>query len=108
MKFIFTTLKKTLFWSYDRGSWQYDLMVLAILVFGFEAPTRFFPNRDKPGPEGSCDVIRGDDLGTVAPAELEGALSRRLSRKLGHPVKILRVDQAQDESGKVIYIVHHQ
>src|SRR5215475_3093589 len=110
MKFIFSTLKKTLFWSYDRGSWQYDLMVFVILAFVFAAPNRFFPNHDKAnakGPEYGIFITK-DELGPVAPSDLESALSKRLSKLLGHPVRISRVDQVTDDSGKIIYIVYHE
>jgi len=34
------------FWNYERGTWQYDLMCALILAFVFVTPTRFF--RDRP------------------------------------------------------------
>ena len=45
MKIILTTLKKILFWSYDRGSWQYDLMCVLILAFIFLSPNNIFESR---------------------------------------------------------------
>lgn len=30
------------FWSYERGSWQYDLAVIAILIFVLLTPSRWF------------------------------------------------------------------
>ena len=38
----FTILKKIWYWSYERGSWQYDVMVFAILAFIFLIPARVF------------------------------------------------------------------
>ncbi len=35
-------LKKILFWTYPRGSWQYDLAVAAILAFIFLTPRSVF------------------------------------------------------------------
>lgn len=40
-------LSSYFFWSYERGSIQYDVMVTAILVFIFVAP-RFIDFKDKP------------------------------------------------------------
>ena len=36
---------RTVFWSYERGSWQYDLLVLAILLFIFLMPRGWFGDR---------------------------------------------------------------
>ena len=37
---------RSVFWSYERATWQYDLMVLAILAFIFLTPPSWF--RDRP------------------------------------------------------------
>jgi len=36
---------RTLFWAYERGSWQYDLIVAAILAFIFLSPRSWFDDR---------------------------------------------------------------
>lgn len=44
--------RKVLFWSYPRGSWQYDILCALILAFIFLTPKQIFrgefrdPNRD--------------------------------------------------------------
>ena len=35
---IVSLLKKFFFWSYERGSWQYDVLCTVILVFIFFGP----------------------------------------------------------------------
>lgn len=35
-------LAKLLIWYYERGSWQYDVMVILILAFIFLTPRSFF------------------------------------------------------------------
>ena len=42
MKLILITLKKTLFWSYERSSWQYDVLCVLILAFIFFTPNYLF------------------------------------------------------------------
>ncbi len=37
---------RSVFWTYERATWQYDLMVLAILAFIFLTPPSWF--RDRP------------------------------------------------------------
>jgi len=50
LNIILTTLKKILFWSYERGSWQYDVMCVLILAFIFLAPNKWFQSQNPPTP----------------------------------------------------------
>ena len=36
---------RAVFWSYDRGSWQYDVIVVVILAFIFLTPASWFHDR---------------------------------------------------------------
>ncbi len=38
-------LARLLIWYYERGSWQYDIIVLLILAFVFLTPRSFFDLR---------------------------------------------------------------
>ena len=38
-------LTRSILWAYERGSWQYDLIVLAILAFIFLSPRTWFNDR---------------------------------------------------------------
>jgi len=38
-------ITRSIFWSYERGSWQYDLIVAAILAFIFLSPRAWFNDR---------------------------------------------------------------
>lgn len=38
-------VSRSIFWAYERGSWQYDLIVLAILSFIFFSPRSWFNDR---------------------------------------------------------------
>ena len=40
-------IRKAIFWSYERGSWQYDVIVLMILAFIFLTPTNWFHDRPR-------------------------------------------------------------
>ncbi len=42
-------LARIFFWSYERGSWQYDLAVVAILIFVLLTPGKWF--HDQPTPQ---------------------------------------------------------
>ncbi len=47
MKSVFVGFKNILLWSYDRGTWQYDLLCLLIISSLFLIPSRFFGDRDR-------------------------------------------------------------
>lgn len=104
MKIILATLKKTLFWSYDRGSWQYDVMCVLILAFIFLAPNSLFTRPASSAPL----VIKKGDLGQIEPNNLERELSIRLEQKYGHAAKIGRIETAEDSSGEVSYVVYQK
>jgi hypothetical protein len=40
-------IKKAVFWSYERGSWQYDIICLLILAFIFLTPANWFHDRPR-------------------------------------------------------------
>jgi hypothetical protein len=42
MRTFWRGLIRTVFWSYERMTWQYDLMVIAIVVFVLLAPRGWF------------------------------------------------------------------
>jgi len=48
-------LSKTFFWSYERGTWQFDLAVILILVFVLATPRGWF--HDKPESGGPAYVM---------------------------------------------------
>lgn len=43
---MFSGLKRVIFWDFPRASWQYDIIVAAILAFIFLTPRDWF--RDQP------------------------------------------------------------
>ncbi len=40
-------IRKAIFWSYERGSWQYDVICVMILAFIFLTPTNWFHDRPR-------------------------------------------------------------
>jgi hypothetical protein len=38
-------ITRSIFWAYERGSWQYDVIVLVILAFIFLSPRSWFNDR---------------------------------------------------------------
>src|SRR5215510_167519 len=48
MKSLLIGIKNVILWSYERGSWQYDVLCLLIIGMIFLAPSSFFGDRDRP------------------------------------------------------------
>src|SRR5438034_4356616 len=46
MGFLSQTVKKIVFWSYERTTWQWDVLCVLILVFIFLTPKSWFENSE--------------------------------------------------------------
>ena len=46
---LWNVIRRTVFWSYDRGTWQYDILVGAIVLFVLFAPTAWFNDKAQVG-----------------------------------------------------------
>jgi hypothetical protein len=109
------------FWSHERGTWQYDLAVILILVFVLATPTRWFHDQPQVGlPVNSTQVElvskSGDketykvDARALAPPERTPALQNDLHsalQKAGPGLSdgrfsIGRIEPIHDASGGVI------
>jgi hypothetical protein len=109
---------RTIFWAYERGTWQYDVMVLAILAFVFLTPRAWF--QDQPTlhltalrhSQGIVEVGRGKDglrflvdarlVDAVNPREPEEAIRSILRNRLDRPFTIKSVDPVRDRSNVVL------
>jgi hypothetical protein len=49
MRTLWRGLVRTLFWSYERGSWPYDVMVVGILIFVLLTPRHWFHDQPQSG-----------------------------------------------------------
>ncbi|MGA8220148.1 MAG: hypothetical protein WB780_00730 [Candidatus Acidiferrales bacterium] len=56
MRRLWQGLVRTIFWSYERGSWPYDLMVIAIIIFVLLTPGRWFHDQPQSSAFASSDV----------------------------------------------------
>lgn len=115
-------LYRTFLWSYERGTWQYDVAVILIVLFVIATPTRWFHDQPQVGlPANSTQV---EQLGTsaagtetyrvdarvLAPPERTPALSNDLHTALqkSRPdlkdggFAILKIEALRDEKGNVI------
>jgi len=102
MGLVRNTLKKIVFWTYPRTSWQWDVLCVLILVFIFLTPKSWFDNRayqsTHMGP--ATTVVNTDVVG----AQLDKTeIERRAREKAGRPgAQVTVVRKLNDEAGKLI------
>ncbi len=114
-------LSRIFFWSHERGTWQYDVAVILILVFVLATPTRWFHDQPQVGlPANSTQVelvsksgateIYKVDARVLAPPERTPALQNDLHsalQKAGQGLSdgrfsIGQIEPIRDASGTVI------
>jgi hypothetical protein len=118
---MFKLLRSYIFWSYERGSFHYDIMVTAILIFMFVSP-HFIDFNDKPvetvalhasevlvkeaGTEGESSwfvyQIRSDDMGGATTDTERRAAILRVIEPISGEVSLERYEAVHDAQGKVI------
>jgi len=114
-------LSRTFFWSYERGTWQYDVAVILILVFVLLTPRGWFHDQPQVGlpantsqvellsKSGENEVYRVDAR-VLAPPERTPALQNDLHNALqkARPdlhdgrFSIGTIDPQRDEKGNVV------
>ena len=118
---MFKVLRSYIFWVYERGSFHYDIMVTAILIFMFVSP-HFIDYKDKPvetvalhasevlvreaGASGSSSrfmyQIRADDMnGAASDAERRAAILRVVEPISGE-VALQRYQPVYDAQGRIV------
>ena len=123
MASVGTILKRTFFWAYERGTWQYDVAVVIILIFVF-LPRGWFHDEPAVGVSASAPgqvaMVAGTEKSTrqtyrvdarvLAPPEKTPALQNELHQALRKALPDLRnvrfsivnIDAVRDEEGTVI------
>jgi len=108
-------------WTYERGSWQYDLAVILILVFVFLTPGKWFHDQPQVGEPVSAAHVKlvtdsnGEqtyrvDARILAPPEETSLLQKQLHNALQKTLpdlnsarfEISRIEPERDEQGAVI------
>ena len=118
---MFKLIRNYIFWPYERGSFHYDVMVTAILIFMFVTP-HFYDFKDRPVETvalHSSEVlvkeaghtadsarflyqIRADDMGGAkSPSEVRAAILRVIEPISGE-VTIERYEEVKDAGGRII------
>jgi hypothetical protein len=112
MRKLWRLIVRVVFWSYERGSLPYDLMVIAILIFVLLTPRKWYhdqPNRSMRPVSGQIRLLNVDpasqtevfriDASLLAPPGPALDLERKTHALLGQSVSSLR-----DETFQVVQI----
>ena len=106
------------FWAYERGTWQYDLIVIAILAFIFLTPRSWFSDRptlqmtDLRHAQGIVEVSHGEGgrtylvdarlVDSLAPQKPEEAVRSIVSARVQRPFTVQSVDPVRDRNNVVL------
>jgi hypothetical protein len=114
-------LSRTFFWSYERGTWQYDVAVALILIFVLLTPRSWFHDQPQIGVPatgsqiqlislaGAPETYQVDARVLAPPAqtpllsnELHTVLQKNLSDLSDGRFSISKIDPVRDAQGTVI------
>ena len=114
-------LYRTFFWSYERGSWQYDVGVILIVLFVLATPAKWFhdqPQIGMPANSSQVELLQKSgedetyrvDARLLAPPErtpqlqneLHNALQKANSDLSDGRFAISRIEPVRDENGNVV------
>ena len=114
MTAFWRTIRDYIFWSYERGTIQYDVMVTLILLFVFFSP-RIINYKDRPverNPQGSVVVIPDGQDGLIYQIEgkavqgkdEDGIRADLLSiiEPVSGEVSISKYEVVRDRSGQIL------
>ncbi len=120
-------MQGTIFWSYERGSWPYDLMVVIIVLFVLITPRRWFHDQPESNfanasgvmliaqnPSAHIETYRLDQklLGNAqpagqSPAELEEKTHQLLSESVeglkGQRFQVQSIQPVRGSDGSLLY-----
>jgi hypothetical protein len=125
MNAIWRGFVRTIFWSYERGSWPYDVAVVMIVIFVLATPARWFHDQaqTRPGAADAVQVVTEDASAKTATYRVDAAvlavdkranhatpeLEREMHRILGssigelkdQPFEVVRIDPQVAANGSV-------
>jgi len=104
-------LKRMFFWSYERGTWQYDVAVVLILIFVLVTPKPWFrdqPQVGLPAAPGQVELESVSDGGRREVYRVDArilappALKKTLPDLSNGRFSIAKIEPVRDDKGTVI------
>ena len=112
LRSFWRVLRPAIFWSYKRGSWQYDIMVALVLVFIFVTPRSWF--RDQPRMAGAQHIVMlpseegrtvfwvdPDVISDPSPQALQRQIRTLLEQRTGRKLADLEVEPSRDSESRL-------
>ena len=124
MRALWRGISKTIFWSYERGTWPYDVLVGAIVLFVFLSPRAWFDDQPQLGPAGHQAQVQllSEDPSTPTRTyrvdaqllsipkrtpelekETHDVLRKNVDELRSRSFKIERIDPVRGEDGTIRY-----
>lgn len=124
MRRLWRAIANTIFWSYERGTWPYDVLVGAVVLFVFLSPRSWFddqPQLGPPGQETQIELIADDASGPrqtyrvnarllsipkPAPQlekETHDVLRKYVDELHSRSFKIERIEPVRGDDGTILY-----
>ena len=92
-------LKRIIWWSYERASWQWDVLCILIMCFIFLTPKEWFEKRERLATQTSRLIVQRDDFSTE-----KTALENKVKELSGNPnAEIIEWREKKDKQGKIFY-----
>jgi hypothetical protein len=115
MRTLWRAIVRTIFWSYERGSWPYDLAVILIILFVLVTPTRWFHDQPQSTAAFASKVqLQSEDPAsqthtyrldaTALPAEKRTARATPELERETHDILARTVDELKDQTFQVVHI----
>ena len=115
MRALLQGIVRTVFWSYERGSWPYDVVVIVIVVFVLATPPRWFHDQPQVSAfAGSKVQFRSQDFAGQTRTYRVDALVLPMNKRASsatpeleretHDILARTVDDLKDQSFQVVRI----
>ena len=104
MRTIWRTIVRVVFWSYERGTWQYDIAVVGIVLFVLFSPMIIhYTDQPSVGPSPASALV---ELRAMAPGQI--ATYRVDARLLATPTRTPELEHDLHETvQKNVQDLHH-
>jgi hypothetical protein len=115
MRTLWRAIVRTVFWSYERGSWPYDLAVILIIIFVLVTPTHWFHDQPQStvvfaskvqlqseNPANQTHTYRLD--ATALPVDKRAARATPELERETHDILARTVDELKDQTFQVVHI----
>ena len=124
MQRLWRGISNTIFWSYERGTWPYDVLVGAVVLFVFLSPRMWFDDQPQLGPMGQqaqVQLLPEDPTSATRTyrvnaqllsipkrtpeleKETHDALRKTVDELRNRNFKIDRIDPVRGEDGTILY-----